>query len=263
VGFSVIALMLYVAGFPIFLLFFLGVLAFFIWKVFSAESRSETRRIFEFYLAANEILREDDRRWFGYEIQETITRGESVVSTMAAAPPLVYFCLGALYLKLGDHAGAVKNLGHVVEEPAATEIGVMFPTRELREYVRTLRKIERYPAEAPLTSSAVRSLERARKNRGAVLLENSRALLARQPAQIEEAGKKSGSVVDLADHHEVAGTDSDDHINARTAGAEFSPKSLLFTSRVKRRHAKKREAEPLERKTISEVLHDIYDKNVQ
>jgi hypothetical protein len=47
-GFSVIALMLYVAGFPIFLLFFLGVLAFFIWKVFSTESRSDTRRILSF-----------------------------------------------------------------------------------------------------------------------------------------------------------------------------------------------------------------------
>ena len=109
--------MLYVAGFPVSLLFFLGILSFFIWKVFSTESRSETRRIFEFYLAANEILREDDRRWFGYEIQETIAQGESVLSTMAAAPPLVFFCLGALYQKLGDHAAAVKNLAQVVDEP--------------------------------------------------------------------------------------------------------------------------------------------------
>ena len=63
VAFSVIGVMLYLAGFPVFLLFFVGVLSYFIWKVFTAEGRNETRRIFEFYLSANEILREDDRRW--------------------------------------------------------------------------------------------------------------------------------------------------------------------------------------------------------
>jgi len=257
--------MLYVAGFPIFLLFFLGVLAFFIWKVFSTESRSETRRIFEFYLAANEMLREDDRRWFGYEIQETIARGESVLATMAAAPPLVYFCLGALNQKLGDHAAAVKNLTQVVDEPTLTEIGVMFPTKELREYVRTLRKIERYPAEAPLTSSAVRSLERARKNRGALLLETSRSILATQPVQIEGGDKRMTSVVSVAEHHEVtdSSADSIEYSDTVDTGVGLSSKSLLFTGRVKGRHPKKREtAEPhVERKTISEVLHDIYDKN--
>ena len=261
-----IALMLYVAGFPIFLLFFLGVLAFFIWKVFSTESRSDTRRIFEFYLAANEMLRHDDRRWFGYEIQETIERGESITRSMSAAPPLVYFCLGALYQKLGDHASTIKNLSQVVDEPSLTEIGVMFPTRELREYVRTLRKIERYPAEAPLTSSAVRSLERARKNRGPMLLEQSKSLLSKEPARIEQGDKEPESVVDKHDHADANGRvkDSGDHIYTDNAEYEFSPKSLLFTSRIKRRRSKKKEADPpAERKTISEVLHDIYDKNVQ
>jgi hypothetical protein len=38
-----------------------------------------------------------------------------------------------------------------------------------------LRKIEREPAEAPQTSAAIRALERARRNRGKALLENSRA----------------------------------------------------------------------------------------
>jgi len=267
-GFSVIALMLYVAGFPIFLLFFLGVLAFFIWKVFSTESRSDTRRIFEFYLAANEMLRQEDRRWFGYEIQETIERGESINRSMSAAPPLVYFCLGALYQKLGDHASTVKYLSQVVDEPILTEIGVMFPTRELREYVRTLRKIERYPAEAPLTSSAVRSLERARKNRGPMLLEQSKSLLASEPAQIEQRDKNPTSVVDKREqqYSDANGNikDGDEHIYTDDSGFEFSPKSLLFTSRIKRRRSKKKDADqPAERKTISEVLHDIYDKNVQ
>jgi len=261
----VIALMLYVAGFPIFLLFFLGVLSFFIWKVFSTESRSDTRRIFEFYLAANEMLRQDDRRWFGYEIQETIERGESINRSMSAAPPLVYFCLGALYQKLGDHASTVKYLSQVIDESTPTEIGVMFPTRELREYVRTLRKIERYPAEAPLTSSAVRSLERARKNRGPMLLEQSKCLLASDPAQIEQGDKKHDSVVEKREQHADAnGRASEEHVYSDNSGFEFSPKSLLFTSRIKRRRSKKKDADqPAERKTISEVLHDIYDKNVQ
>ena len=76
----------------------------------------------------------------------------------------------------------------------------MFPTKELREYVRTLRKIERYPAEAPLTSSAVRALERARKNRGVLLLESCRSILASQPAQIPEGDRKMTSVVNLVEH---------------------------------------------------------------
>jgi hypothetical protein len=107
-AFGVIALMLYVAGFPLFLLFFVGVLTFFIWKVFSSERRYDTRRIFEFYLSANEILRDDDRRWYGFEIQDAITRGESIVTSMKSVPPLVQFALGALYQKLGDHASATK-----------------------------------------------------------------------------------------------------------------------------------------------------------
>ena len=124
-AFSVIGAMLYVAGFPVFLLFFVGVLTFFIWKVFSSEGRNETRRIFEFYLSANEILREDDRRWYGFEIQETIARGEAIVRSMSAAPPLVHFGLGALYQKLDDHTLAVKNLSMVVDENAMDESAIV------------------------------------------------------------------------------------------------------------------------------------------
>ncbi len=85
-AFGIIGVMLWAAGFPIFLLFFVGVLTFFIWKVFSSEGRNETRRVFEFYLAANEILREDDRRWYGFEIQDAIARGETIVRSMTRDP---------------------------------------------------------------------------------------------------------------------------------------------------------------------------------
>src|SRR5882762_4272664 len=90
---GVVALMLYIIGFPVFLLAFFGALAFFVWKVFTSETRTETRRVFEFYLVANDILRDDDRRWFGFEVREAATRGEAIVRAMPTPPPLVHFVL--------------------------------------------------------------------------------------------------------------------------------------------------------------------------
>lgn len=265
VAFSVIAVMLYAVGFPVFLLFFVSVLTFFIWKVFSFEGRHETRRIFEFYLSANEILRDDERRWYGFEIQETIGRGESIVRSMSATPPLVHFGLGALYHKLGDHTLAAKHLMYVVEEKSADEMAFVYPTKELREYVRMLRKIERSPAEAPLTSSAIRSLERSRKNRGKELLETSRLQLAKgvlPPAQSEQ---RLESVVDISQYrdadHSSGGAES---IYATYAdGNEPMEKARSFKDMERRKPVSRqsRERANAERKTISEVLHDIYDKN--
>ncbi len=253
-AFGVIGVMLWVAGFPVFLLFFVGFLTFFIWKVFSSEGRSETRRIFEFYLSANEILREDDRRWYGFEIQETIALGENIVRSMSAAPPLVSFALGALYQKLGDHSSVVKYLSNVVET-SATETAIVYPTKELREYVRMLRKIERAPAEAPLTSSSIRALERARKNRGKVMLEHSRAELATNVVQLESGRQNVGSIVDDQDLFEI--DDADDRRSGETG---VDPIAASFVSSQAVNGNKE---SPTDRKTISEVLHDIYDKNVQ
>lgn len=238
-AFGVIALLLYIAGFPLFLLFFVGVLTFFIWKVFSSERRGDTRRIFEFYLSANEILRDDDRRWYGFELQEAVSKGESVVRSMPAAPPLVHFALGALYRKLGDHSAAVRHLATVVEGTSADEASIVYPTQELREYVRTLRKIERAPAEAPLTSAAIRSLERARRNKAPSMLESSRASLAEEPKQLAAEGPaRPDSVIDLASYRET------DEADAAAPAEADGPE------------AKRRVAG---RQSISEVLHDIYD----
>jgi len=262
VAFSIIGAMLYVAGFPVFLLFFVGVLSFFIWKVFSAEGRSETRRIFEFYLSANEILREDERRWYGFEIQETIARGEAIVRSMSAAPPLVYFSLGALYQKLDDHSSAVKNLSQVVDENASGETAIVYPTKELREYVRMLRRIERAPAEAPLTSSAIRSLERVRKNRGAKLLEQSRLQLTKQVTPLPQGEQRLESVVDLPDIDEAAPPNGSRSFNQPPDPVR--PVHASFISNVSPKTAHPERDKPgANRKTISEVLHDIYDKNMQ
>ena len=259
-AFSVIALMLYVAGFPLFLLFFVGVLTFFIWKVFSSERRNDTRRVFEFYLSANEIIRHDDRRWYGFEIQDVIARGEAIVKTMSTAPPLVHFALGALYQKLGDHTSATKHLTPIVEN--SDEIKIIFPANELRDYVRVLRKIERAPAEAPLTSAAIRSLERARKNRAHHLLELSRMHIVETPRELENAQNtdeirmKSESVVDISDYRgEECDTSSDDDVRAAAAQFIDVKDDGSQTSRQASTPHK-------DRKTISEVLHDIYDENI-
>ena len=79
------------------------------------------RRIFEFYLSANEILRDDERRWFGFEVQEVLVRGERILQSMNGAPPLVHFTLGALYHKIGDYKSAVNHLSYVVENENSDE----------------------------------------------------------------------------------------------------------------------------------------------
>jgi hypothetical protein len=261
-AFGVIALMFYVIGFPVFILFFFGVLAFFIWKAFSTESRDSTRRIFEFYLSANEILREDDRRWYGFEIQETISRGESILKSMSSTPPLVHYCLGALYQKTGDHVAAARHLAYVVEDGTSDELSIVFPTKELREYVRILRKIERSPAEAPLTSSAVRALERGRKNKAKSLLDESRSRAPDESKMLEGSTVETTAGADLETEQHKARSLVSVVDEAEPHEAEQGI-TYRFADFAKSKRRKKAEAAPLDRKTISEVLHDIYDENVQ
>ncbi len=262
-AFSLIGVMLFVAGFPVFFLLFVGVLTYFVWKIFSSDARSDVRRIFEFYLSANEILREDYRRWYGFEIHETIARGEKIVRAIPGAPPLVHFALGALYDRLGDTSAAAKHLSYISDE-SGSESGIVFPSNELREYVRILRKIERSPAEAPQTSAAVRSLERLRKTKAQSLLEKNRSLAADEQTEVEPLHPELKSVVDGTQDENVSViyVDADDfkghlspsdHGNGGSSAPPNSPRSL----------SKPQNAKSPDRKTISEVLHDIYDENVQ
>ena len=249
VALSLVGVMLYVAGFPIFFLIFVGFLTYFVWKIFSSESRSDVRRIFEFYLSANEILRDDYRKWYGFEIQETIAQGEKIVRAIPSSPPLVHFALGALYDRLGDHSSAVKHLSFISDE-AAAESSIVFPSSELRQYVRILRKIERAPSEAPQTSAAVRSLERLRKTRSQAILDKNRAGMESEKAEKElDAPLELAPLADrTSDVQEIYPTSHID--NARNGdGASRTEEG--------------RNVESMERKTISEVLHDIYDDKVQ
>lgn len=266
---GVVGSMLLVAGFPVFVIFFFAIFAYFIFRIFASGGKNETRDIFEFYLTAHEILRDDGRNWFGFEVRDAIARGEAIVSRMSGAPPLVHFSLGALYNKAGDHQSAINSLTQVVEGEGGNEAAFVYPTQELRNYVKVLRKIERDPSEAPLTSASIRALERARRLRGKALLEESRAAYVNQASReavrqqlsetaspamqvdkaVEPAVPQGRSVVERTEEtadqllNSLSGNGDDRATRSRTRGEKKDPYS--------------------NRKPITEVLHDIYDKNVQ
>jgi hypothetical protein len=170
----VIVAMLAVMGIPPSVIIFFAIVTYFIWRAVQRSEHQETGRIFEFYISANEILRDEERRWYGFEVQEVIERGERLLHSMSDPPPLVYFAMGALYNYMGDHEAAVEHLSYVVENDLADERHRYAPSPELRRYVHILRKLEREPTEAPQTMAAIRSLDRVRRNRAASLLAESR-----------------------------------------------------------------------------------------
>lgn len=260
----VIASMLIVTNIPVFVIFFFGIFAYFVIRMFSAGPRNETREIFEFYLSANEILRSDDRRWYGFEVHETIDRGEEILRRMSAAPPLVRFALGALYNKIGDHKAAVNHLAPVVENPSGDELSYVYPTPELRNYVKILRKIEREPADAPLTSAAVRALERARKIRGHSLLESSRTAFA-TGEPLHSTGHELNAAPDESQEHgrTEAPTYQEVPPQHATIQAAFSQSASLDHNGKKKKPKKgSKEEEYANRQPITDVLHDIYDRNI-
>jgi hypothetical protein len=182
VALFVVLSLLMLMGIPPTVIFFSAVVLYFIWRAVDRSEQHETRRVFDFYLNANEILREDERRWFGFEIREVIEQGETVLHTMKDAPPLVYFTLGALYQRGEAHAEAVEHLAYVVENDATDERHLTAPSPELRRYAQVLRRLEREPAEGPQTLAAIRSLERTRRTRAAAMLAESRTRLGHAQA---------------------------------------------------------------------------------
>ncbi len=184
----VILAMLALMGIPPMVIFFFAVVVYFIWRAVDRSEQHETRRVFDFYLNANNILREEERSWYGFEIREVVEQGERVLHTMTDAPPLVYFTLGALHHRAGLHAEAIEHLAYVVESDAGDERQMTTPTPELRRYVNVLRRLEHEPADGPQTIAAIRSLERARRAHAAALLADSRAHLVHTPATLPHTG---------------------------------------------------------------------------
>jgi hypothetical protein len=150
--------------------------------------RRKTEVIFGFYVAANEILDDEDRNRYRFEIAEAIKTGEKVVSSMPDPPPLSSFALGALYHSIGDQNGAVQHLALAAEEEILKESPHLAPSRHLRRYVRRLRQIERRPKRWPKVNAAIRSLERMHRERGAHLLAENQVQLKRM-VEAYEVGK--------------------------------------------------------------------------
>jgi hypothetical protein len=226
----VIMAMLGVMGIPFSVIIFFATITFFIWRAVQHTEHQETGRIFEFYIAANDVLRDEERHWFGFEIAEVIERGEHILRSMTDPPPLVYFSLGALYHKAGDHEAAAEHLSYIVENDLSDERHRLAPSAELRRYVHILRKLEREPAVAPQTMAAIRSLDRARHNRAAFMLAESRER------------------VNLVTALNPAGTDAN-------APARQSPAGGAAQAENPRRQSTLAPPPP-----IAEVLRDLYEE---
>lgn len=176
----VIVTMLYGVGLsPVIMVFVTG-LVLIVWLFARRSQAREIERVFDFYVAADAILREEERRWYGFEIVEVIEHGESLLDVMPDPPPLSYFALGALYHRLGNHEATVEYLSRVTDDDLADETHRTHPSPQLRRYVSMLRQIEYHPATAPQVLAAIRSLERARQRSAARLLYESRAELESQ-----------------------------------------------------------------------------------
>ncbi len=91
---------------PVIMLFVTGVVLV-VWYLGRRAQARDIERVFEFYVAADAILREEERRWYGFEIAEVIEHGESLLDVMPDPPPLTCFALGALYQTVGksSHRG--------------------------------------------------------------------------------------------------------------------------------------------------------------
>ena len=158
---------------PVIMVLITGVV-FIVWLIARRAQAREVERIFDFYVAADAILREEERRWYGFEIAEVIEHGESLLDMMPDPPPLNYYVLGALYQRLGNHQVTVDYLSRVIEDELCDEAHRTSPSPQLRRYVMMLRRIEFHPSAAPNVLGAIRNLERALLRSAAKMLAESR-----------------------------------------------------------------------------------------
>ena len=191
------------------------------------RANRKTKVIFHFYVAANEILNDDERGRYHFEIAEVIKTGQKVIRSMPDAPPLSRFALGALYYSIDDHNAAVEQLGFAAEEEVLKESRHLAPSRQLRRYVSRLRRIERRPKRYAKINAAMASLERLHQ-------ENAARLLAESQQQLKR----------LVEAHE---SEMSEQIRAPRRDLPISSSRSL----------KSITAPP----TISEVLNDVYQED--
>ncbi|HET6974928.1 MAG TPA: hypothetical protein VFI24_01290 [Pyrinomonadaceae bacterium] len=176
----IVVAMLNAVGFPPVIMVLITGAIFVVWLCARRAQSREVERIFDFYIAADAILREEERRWYGFEIAEVIEHGESLLDVMPDPPPLNYYALGALYQRLGNHEATVEYLSRLDEDEHCDETRRTSPSPQLRRYVSLLRRIEYQPSAAPQTLSSIRSLERARQRNAAKMLFDSREVVETQ-----------------------------------------------------------------------------------
>lgn len=246
----IIAMMMSI-GIPAPIIVFFSIVVYFVWRAVQRTDQHLTGRIFEFYLAAHEILRDEERSWYGFEIREAIRLGEETLHELPDAPPLVYFALGWLYERAGEHERAAQLLAHVFENEQAEERRLVTPSPELKRYVQVLRRLEREPAEAPQTMAAMRGLERARRLRGAALLAESRAQLAEQ--------SDAATATLAANHERINRSTSPVAANRNVNHTPTQPHNASSTSSIVS-VAPPQQASEQPRRPIADVLRDVYEE---
>ncbi len=186
IAFIIVVAMLNAAGFPPVIIVLITGAVLVVWLCARRAQSREIERIFDFYIAAEAILREEERRWYGFEIAEVIEHGESLLEIMPDPPPLNYYALGALYQRLGNHEAAVEYLSRLSEDGHGDETHRTSASPQLRRYVSILRRIEYQPSTAPQTLAAIRSLERARQRHGLKMLLDSRSVVEAKKSAVRE-----------------------------------------------------------------------------
>ena len=209
---------------PVIMVLITGIV-FVVWLIARRAQAREVERIFDFYVAADAILREEERRWYGFEIAEAIEHGESILDMMPDPPPLSYYALGALYQRLGNYQATIDYLSRVTEDELCDEAHRTSPSPQLRRYVLMLRRIEYHPSAAPNVLGAIRSLERARQRSAAKMLAESR-----EHFEAEKQNPRS---------------------EKRVAEVKETPKEMTYASSLPLSEIS---APP----PISKVLHDLY-----
>jgi hypothetical protein len=173
----VIVTMLYGAGVAPIVMFFVSGVVLVVFLVTRRAQNREVERLFDFFVTAESILRDEERRWYGFEVGEVIQQGELVLEGLPDPPPIHLFTLGALHHSIGNNASAVEYLSTIVEDEHFNERNRDMASPQLRRYVTLLRKIEMEPSLAPETLGAIRSLERMRRRQAFTMLTESRKAL--------------------------------------------------------------------------------------
>lgn len=162
------------------------------------NERRETRRIFAFYVSAADILADERRQRYEFEVEDAINKGEQILLGLPDAPPLLFFALGALYHRTEEYEAALENLTPILDEKWMQELHRVSPSPQLRRYVAALRQIECDPSPAPAFKSAVESLESLRRKKAReIWLECREQFLRRQREAAGESDQISAERLQL------------------------------------------------------------------